>query len=239
MHYSIGTSPFQALYGRRPPPLVRYEWGSAANAEVDNYLTNRDALLTELKNHLHHAQQKMQQYANQKRRAVSFEVGEHVYVKLQLYKQTTIARKQNKKLAPRYYGPFPIEGKVGLVAYAFNLPATARIHNIFHVSQLKRAIGSHPACPSIPPTLTADLELIVEPLEVPEVRPGTTISETEVLISWKDSWESADVIATQFPSFNLDDKVALWATGNVRPPIQFTYTWCKDKDGKKVPSGTC
>ena len=146
--------------------MVRCEWGSAANAEVDNYLTNWDALLTELKNHLHRAQQKMQQYANQKRRAVSFEVGEHVYVKLQPYKQTTIASKRNEKLGPRCYSPFPIEGKVGLVAYALNLPATARIHNIFHVSQLKRAIRSHPACPSIPPTLTADLELIVELLEV-------------------------------------------------------------------------
>ena len=92
-HSSIGTSPFHAIYGRSPLPLVRYEWGSTANREVDNYLTTRDALLAELKDHLQHAQQKMQQYANKKRRAISFEVGEHVYLKLQPYKQTTLRRK--------------------------------------------------------------------------------------------------------------------------------------------------
>ena len=70
-HSSIGTSPFHTLYGQSPPTLVCYEWGSAATVEVDNYLNTRDALLAELKDHLHRAQQKKQQYANKKRRAVS------------------------------------------------------------------------------------------------------------------------------------------------------------------------
>lgn len=59
IHLSIGTSPFHVLYGCQPAPLVRYEWGSAANAEVDNYLKARDAILVELKAHLQPDQQKM------------------------------------------------------------------------------------------------------------------------------------------------------------------------------------
>ena len=68
----------------------------------------------------------------------------------------------------------------------------------------------------------------MEPLDVQGVRLATVAPGTKVLIHWKDvpafedSWESTDVIATQFPSFNLEDKVALWAASNVRLPIQLT-----------------
>ena len=82
MHSSIDTSPFHVLYGGSPPLWSVISGGSATNAELDNYLTNQDALLVELKIHLQRAQQKMQSYANQRRRIVSFEVGEHVYVKI-------------------------------------------------------------------------------------------------------------------------------------------------------------
>lgn len=99
------------------------------------------------------------------------------------------------------------------------------------------AIGYHPACASIPPSLTSGLELIVEPLEVPGARPATNTSDTEVrwkdLPAFEDSWEPANIIATQFPSFNFEDKVALWAAGNVRPPIKFTCTQRKEMKEKK------
>ena len=74
------------------------------------------------------------------------------------------------------------------MAYQLKLPLVAKIHDVFHVSQLKRAIGSHASYSTIPYQLTADLELIVEPWEIKGVRlakqPGVT--GTEVLILWKD-----------------------------------------------------
>jgi hypothetical protein len=45
------------------------------------------------------------------------------------------------KLTPRYIGSFPILEKCGNVAYKLELPALlAGVHNIFHVSQLKKCI---------------------------------------------------------------------------------------------------
>jgi hypothetical protein len=45
------------------------------------------------------------------------------------------------KLAPRYIGPFPILEKCGIVAYKLDLPPSlAGVHDIFHVSQLKKCL---------------------------------------------------------------------------------------------------
>jgi hypothetical protein len=45
------------------------------------------------------------------------------------------------KLAPRYIRPFPILEKCGIVAYKLDLPPSlARVHNIFHMSQLKKCL---------------------------------------------------------------------------------------------------
>jgi hypothetical protein len=45
------------------------------------------------------------------------------------------------KLSPRYIGPFPILEKCGKVAYKLELPPSlVGVHNIFHVSQLKKCL---------------------------------------------------------------------------------------------------
>jgi hypothetical protein len=45
------------------------------------------------------------------------------------------------KLSPRYIGPFPILEKCGTVAYKLELPPSlAGVHDIFHVSQLKKCL---------------------------------------------------------------------------------------------------
>jgi hypothetical protein len=45
------------------------------------------------------------------------------------------------KLAPRYIEPFPILKKCGTVAYKLDLPPSlAGVHDIFHMSQLKKCL---------------------------------------------------------------------------------------------------
>jgi hypothetical protein len=45
------------------------------------------------------------------------------------------------KLAPRFVGPYPIIGRIGLAAYHLQLPESlSDIHNVFHVSQLHKCL---------------------------------------------------------------------------------------------------
>jgi hypothetical protein len=69
---------------------------------------------------------------------LEFEVGNHVY--LRILPMKGVKRFGMKgKLAPRYIGPFPILDKCRTVAYRLDLPPSlAGVHDIFHVSHLKK-----------------------------------------------------------------------------------------------------
>jgi hypothetical protein len=150
-HTSAGMSPFKALYGREPPTLVRYNHNPADPIPVAEQLHQSDAVITQLKVNLMKAQQKMKVQADKKRRDGKLKVGELVLVKLQPYRQQSVSLRRNNKLSMRYFGPFAVLEKIGE-----ELPTTAKIHPMFHISQLKPFKGdsSEPYLPI--PLLTTD-----------------------------------------------------------------------------------
>lgn len=82
--------------------------------------------------------------ADKKRFDREFHVADLVYLRLQPYRQHAIRRIENKKLSPKYFGSYPVEAKVGQVAYRLSLPIESIIHHTFHMSQLKNHIGQAP-----------------------------------------------------------------------------------------------
>jgi len=90
------------------------------------------------------SQHQMKQFADQHRTQHEFDIGEYVYVKLQLYKQQSVVMRVNQKLAPKYFGPYKIIEKFGEVAYKLQLPSSSQVHPVFHVSQLKVLVGNVP-----------------------------------------------------------------------------------------------
>ncbi|XP_059627120.1 uncharacterized protein LOC132269918, partial [Cornus florida] len=84
------------------------------------------------------AQSRQKSYADKRRRSLSFEVGDHVFLRVSPRKGLMRFGKSGK-LSPRFIGPFEILDRVGEVAYRLALPPQLdRVHNIFHVSMLRK-----------------------------------------------------------------------------------------------------
>jgi hypothetical protein len=117
------------------------------------------------------------------------------------------------KLSPRYIGPFPILEKCGKVTYKLELPPSlAGVHDIFHVSQLKK-------CSKSP----VDVVLLkVAPLETDLTYPEHLIKildqKSHVIrrkmikfyrVQWSNhkveeaTWESEYFLRSRHPNFEL------------------------------------
>ena len=195
-------TPFEALYGQPPPSILPYVKGSSrVNDEVDHLMKERDEILGVLKANLLKAQQRMVKYANAKRREVQFEVHDWVYVKLRPYRQSSLSRFKHSKLAPRFIGSFMIVARIRFVAYRLALPKESLIHPVFHVSVLRKVVGSNRPLFPISKDLAADLSMQVSPVEVLGVRKTIEKEDNlEVLIRSSEgtlesaTWEQAALI---------------------------------------------
>nr|KYP63732.1 Transposon Ty3-G Gag-Pol polyprotein [Cajanus cajan] len=220
---SINMTPFRAVYGRDPPTIVKYQLDSTDPPSLQELLLQRDVTLNQLKTHLVKAQQRMKKFADKKRIPLEFDIGELVLVKLQPYRQHSVALRKHQKLGLRYFGPFPIIKKIGSVAYKLLLPASAKIHSVFHVSLLKKCKGNHQT-PYLPlPLLTNEFGPVVQPSRILDSRTIIRGDQhiAQVLIQWdgldatQATWEDATVIHKDYPNFYLEDKVDFYGGGNV------------------------
>nr|ABD78322.1 polyprotein [Primula vulgaris] len=139
-HTSIKMPPFKALYGYEPPKLSHYLLSKEHKADIQELLQTKEEIMQALKTNYLEAQNRMKQNADLNRVDKCYKVGDYVYLKLQPYRQQSVIRRRNQKLAPRFFGPYKITEKVGAVAYKLELPPTSGIHPVFHISQLKLSI---------------------------------------------------------------------------------------------------
>jgi hypothetical protein len=186
-HSSTKITPFEVVYGIPPPHPLTYVPGTAKVQAIEEYLQDRDSLLHDLRRNLRLAQERMTNHANQWRREVSFEVGDYVYLKLQPYHHTTVAFRSSLKLSPRLYRPFQILSKVSLVAYQLDLPKDCQIHNVFHVSLLRKHLGSITPLSSQLPPLANDSSILPQPASIlarREIQKGKYLPKAKVLVKW-------------------------------------------------------
>nr|GEZ68179.1 putative reverse transcriptase domain-containing protein [Tanacetum cinerariifolium]GFA26152.1 putative reverse transcriptase domain-containing protein [Tanacetum cinerariifolium] len=83
-------------------------------------------------------------YADLKRKPMEFQIGDRVMLKVLPWKGVVRFGKRGK-LNPRYVGPFKVLDKVRTIAYKLELPQElSRVHNMFHVSNLKKCHSDEP-----------------------------------------------------------------------------------------------
>lgn len=163
---AIKMSPFEAIYGMKPRLIFQPEGNKTAVATVEDFQVQREAMNHILQDAIQTAQTKYKHYADKKRREVVFQVGDLVFLKLQPYKQIYVAVRRYLKLAHKYFGPFKVLEKIGSVAYKLDLPQDYHVHPVFHVSFLKKKVGSKYSVSTNLPRLGSEGQFIVYPVKI-------------------------------------------------------------------------
>lgn len=207
-HKALEMTSIQALYGYAPPQLD-VDSSAIYTTSVDEWLKERELMLSQLRINLQQSQSRMKQLVDNKRTKRVFQVGDMAFLKIQSYKQTSVALRKNLKLCSKYYGPYEVEAKVGAVAYRLKLPAQSHIHPIFHVSQLKKSVSPQTVTLMDLPTTTSSGECLLSPVVILDTKVKYLSSGepiTKWLIQWLNlgveeaTWEPVGHVLHQFPS---------------------------------------
>jgi hypothetical protein len=133
-------APFEMLCGQRcRTPLFWNETGERKVFRPD-ILEEAEKQVCMIRENIRVAQSRQKSYADHRRRELSFEVGDFVYLKVSPMRGLR-RFKVRGKLTIRFNGPFMILEKRGEVAYQLELPPQlSDVHDVFHVSQLKKCL---------------------------------------------------------------------------------------------------
>ncbi|GJV48899.1 hypothetical protein Tco_1439111 [Tanacetum coccineum] len=116
---------------------------------------------------------------------------------------------KRRKLNPGYVGPFKVLEKVGAVAYKLDLPQEqSRVHNTFHVSNLKKCYADKPLAVLLDRFHIDDkLHFIEEPVEITdhEVKRLKQSRIPIIKVQWNSrrgpefTWEREDQFRKKYP----------------------------------------
>jgi hypothetical protein len=191
---SLKMAPFEVLYGCRcHTPL---NWIEPREKVIfgPNLVEEAEATVYSIQDNLKATKSCQETYENKRRRPLAFEVGNQVYLRVSPMKGVKRFGVKGK-LAPRYIKLFPILEKYATVAYKLDLPPSlAGVHDIFHVSQLKKC-------------LKADLSYLEHLIKILDRKDRVTRRKTIKFfkIQWSNhseeeaTWESEDFLHSRHP----------------------------------------
>nr|GEY18367.1 putative reverse transcriptase domain-containing protein [Tanacetum cinerariifolium] len=182
-HASIKAAPFEALYGRKCHSPVCWNEVGEFHLTGPKIVQETTEKIVQIKQRIQAARDRHKSYANLKRKPMEFQVGDKVTLKV-------IAR-------------------VGSVAYKLELPEElSRVHNTFHVSNLKNCYANEPlAVPLDGLHFDDNLQFMEEPVEIidREVKRLRNSRVPIVKVRWNSrrghefTWEREDQFKKKYP----------------------------------------
>jgi hypothetical protein len=123
--------------------------------------------------------------------------------------------KKDNKLSPKYYGPYKVLQNIGTMAYKLELPASSRVHSVFHVSCLNKVIGDKILVQTILSELDEEGKIILDPKAITDtrIRQLRNRSILEYLIKWRklsaedSTWE--DESFESLSTFRIHNRIHL------------------------------
>ncbi|GJW34688.1 putative reverse transcriptase domain-containing protein [Tanacetum coccineum] len=162
-HQIVGTRP-KYLNGSGTLSLAEVGEVQLTGPEIVQETTKK---IIKIRQRMQAARDRQKSYADLKRNPMEFQVGDKVMLKFLPWKGVVRFGKRGK-LNPRYFGPFKVLEKVGSVAYKLELPEElSRVHNTFHVSNLKKCHADEPLVVPLDGLHFNDkLQFVEEPVEI-------------------------------------------------------------------------
>ena len=153
----------------------------------------------------------MKHQADKDRANKTLEVGKWALVKLQLFRQQSLAKRINKKVFAKSFGPFMVLAKIGTVAYKLQLLEALNIHPVLLISQLKEKFQEQTIQSTMPSTNEHGF-INAEPVAVLIKKLGRKGHKAVVyvLIQWSNTikeeamWELYTNIEKKFLKFSLE-----------------------------------
>ncbi|GKB88307.1 putative reverse transcriptase domain-containing protein [Tanacetum coccineum] len=143
-HASIKAAPFEALYGRKCHSRVCWAEVGQVQLTGPELVQETTEKIIQIKQRMQVARDRQKSYADLKCKPMEFQVGDKVMLKVLPWKGVVRFGKWGK-LNPGYVGPFKVLERVVDVSYKLELPEKlSRVHNTFHVSNLKKCYADEP-----------------------------------------------------------------------------------------------
>nr|GEY35560.1 putative reverse transcriptase domain-containing protein [Tanacetum cinerariifolium] len=182
-HASIKAAPFEALYGHKCRSPVRWAEDGDAQLTGPKIIKETTEKIVQIKQRLQASRDRQKSYANVRHKPLEFRVGYKVMLK--------------------------VLAKVGIVAYRLELPQQlSRVHNTFHVSNLKKCLSDEPlAIPLDELRINDKLRFVKEPVEIMN-RKIKRLRQSRIMIikvRWNTkqglefTWEREDQFKQKYP----------------------------------------
>nr|GEV34943.1 putative reverse transcriptase domain-containing protein [Tanacetum cinerariifolium] len=209
-HASIKAVPFEELYDQKyRSPVCWAEVGQLqlTGPEIIQETTKK---IIHIKQRIQAAHDRQKSYTDLKRKPMQIQVGYSVILKFLPWNGVVHFGKRGK-LNPRYVRLFKVLEKVGVISYKLELPKElSRVHNTFHVSNLKIYNADEPLAVSLDGLYFDDkLHFVEEPVEIidHEVKRLKRSQIPLVKVRWNSkrglefTWECEDQFRKKYPHF--------------------------------------
>ena len=140
---STNYTPFELDCGQTPetPPTLATNQDTKV-ASAHEFLEQWENMIKIAKDNLTLAQERQTKYANKGRRHEEFNKGDQVMLSTKYFISPIDKQRPTKKFTSKYVGPYKVLEKLSTTAYKLELPASMKMHPVFHVSLIKPYKGN-------------------------------------------------------------------------------------------------